>query len=135
MLTFIAPHITLLYAGILGLMFFALSVYVVRWRWIELKGLGCDQDPKSGLFRAVRIHGNFAEYVPFILLLITLDEMTGRLPWMTHAMGIALIIARLAHFQGIRKSHGTSPGRGLSVALTFGLLLILSVLLILKGIL
>lgn len=133
MMTFIPPKITMLYAGILGLMYLFLSISVVRWRWIELKGLGCDQDPKSGLFRAVRIHGNFFEYVPLILLFLAMDEMTGRLPLPVHLMGIVLVLGRLGHFLGIRKSHTTSAGRTISVAFTFGLLLVLSILLIMKG--
>ena len=133
-LIFTAPKVTLLYAGIMALAYFALSVYVIRWRWKENRGLGFANDPSSGLFRAVRIHGNFMEFVPFTLLLIALDEMTNLKPVCVHWYGGALIVARILHFFAIRKTEGPSWQRVVAMFLTFALLTVLGVSLILKGI-
>lgn len=127
------PKITLFYAGVLGIMYFLLSVNVIRYRWKEKKGLGHETHPKDPLFRAIRIHGNFMEYVPFILLLLALDEVTTRGEIFLHAMGLGLIIARIFHFLGITKSHLVSWQRSAGVGITFIILLVLSVNLILKG--
>lgn len=128
-----APKITLLYSGILALGYVALSVYVIRWRWKEKKGLGFANDPSSGLFRAVRIHGNFMEFVPFTLFLIALDEMTNRAPMNIHIYGIALVIARILHFLALRKTDGPSWQRASAMGLTFLLLVGIGVQLIIKG--
>ena len=127
------PKISLLYAGVLGIMYLLLSVNVIRYRWKEKKGLGHESHPKDPLFRAIRIHGNFMEYVPFILLLLALDEVTMRGEAFLHAAGMGLILARVFHFMGITKSHLVSWQRSAGVALTFIILLVLSVNLILKG--
>lgn len=127
------PKLSLFYAGILGIMYFLLSVNVIRYRWKEKKGLGYESHPKDPLFRAVRIHGNFMEYVPFILLLLAMDEITMRGEAFLHTMGIGLIFARIFHFMGITKSHLVSWQRSAGVALTFIILLVLSINLIVKG--
>ncbi len=127
------PKITLLYAGVLGIMYFLLSVNVIRYRWKEKKGLGHDTHPKDPLFKAIRIHGNFMEYVPFILLLLAMDEVTMRGDAFLHSIGIGLTLARIFHFIGISKSHLVSWQRSAGVAITFIILLVLSVNLILKG--
>ena len=132
-MTFYPPYITFLYTGIFGLIYFALTVYVVRHRMLEKKMFGHDTDVHSKLHRAVRIHANFNEYVPFILLMMALDEMSGRSIPMVHTFGIALVIGRLAHFIGLRSTHSKSLPRALGAGLTFIVMITLSVLLILKG--
>src|SRR5665647_401177 len=118
------PKITMLYAGILGLLYFALSINVVRWRWKEKKGLGHENDFKSGLFREIRIHGNFAEYIPVLILMMALDEMTGRNQTFLHIIGGALVVGRIGHHFGITKTSTASLGRALGVFSSFGSLLI-----------
>jgi uncharacterized protein len=125
----------MIYAGLLGVMYFILSIMVIRLRTATKTGLGHDMDPASPLFRAVRIHGNFAEFVPFILLLMALDEMSGRSQIIIHLFGAALILARIAHYMGITKSHGKTTGRLIGGMGTFTIMVTLSTLLIIKGIL
>lgn len=128
------PNITILYAGILGIFYLLLSVNVIRNRWSEKKGLGHDTNPKSDLFKAVRIHGNFMEYVPFLLLLMALDEMTMRGSTYLHVIGISLVFARGFHFFGISKTHLVSWQRSAGVCITLLVLLSLSINLIMKGV-
>lgn len=127
------PKITLLYTGLLGLFYVALSFNVIRLRRSKLVGLGHDNDPHDPLFRAVRIHGNFSEYIPLLLLMMVLDEMTGRSPLWLHAMGILLLASRVLHMIGITSTHKKSFGRLSGMMITLNLLIISSILLILKG--
>ena len=128
-----SPKITLLYAGILGLMYFALSLNVILQRRAKLVGIGHSSDPNCPLFRAVRIHGNFSEFVPFLIFLLALDEVTGRNSLTLHLFGSAIVLGRLGHFLGIRKTHKGSSERTIGMMLTFITLITLSVLLIVKG--
>lgn len=129
------PKVTMIYAGLCGIMYFILSVMVIRLRTATKTGLGHSDDPASPLFRAVRIHGNFAEFVPFILLLMALDELSGRSQIVMHIFGAVLIIARILHYIGVTKTHGKSLGRMYGAMGTFSLMLVLCTLLLMKGIL
>lgn len=129
------PKVTMIYAGLCGILYFILTAMVIRLRNITKTGLGHDTNPASPLFRAVRIHGNFAEFVPFILLLMALDEMSGRSLLVMHIFGALLVSARIYHYIGVTKSHTKSFGRMFGAIVTFSLLIILSTLLLIKGIL
>ena len=90
---------TPVYAGIFALMFVVLSFRVIGRRRTARVSLGDGGD--DGLIRRVRIHGNFAEYVPFTLLLMLLIEIQGQPVWLVHFIGIALLLGRLAHAAGV----------------------------------
>ena len=87
--------ITAIYAALLGLLFLALSVNVVRTRRTTRVSLGAGDDPL--LERRIRAHGNFAEYTPIGLVLIAIVETTGGAPAIVHGLGLALLVARLMH--------------------------------------
>ena len=127
------PKVTILYTGLMGLFYIALSAYVIRQRTTKKVGLGHNQDPNCSLFRAIRIHSNFAEYVPLVLFMMALDEVTGRGPVIMHVFGFSLLLARGAHYVGIKKSDKSSNERFLGAATTFTIVIVLSVLLIIKG--
>lgn len=114
--------ITLLYGGLLALIFVALTIRVVQLRGKRKVGIG-DGGHKD-LALAIRVHANFVEYVPLLLVLIGFLEAGGGPAWAIHAMGIALVVCRLAHAQGLSGSDGTSPGRFVGAAGTLLLLLI-----------
>lgn len=59
-----------LYASILALLFVALSVRTLRLRH-RLK-IGIGDAGNTQMLRAMRVHSNFAEYVPLSLLLLYL---------------------------------------------------------------
>ena len=61
-----------IYAAPLAFLYIALAINVIRLRFKHRVSLGAGEVPK--LERAIRAHGNFAEYVPFALLLIGLSE-------------------------------------------------------------
>lgn len=49
------------------------------------------------LARLMRAHGNFAEYVPFILLLMLIGELNHSPHVLLHSMGTLLILGRMCH--------------------------------------
>ena len=49
------------------------------------------------LERSVRAHGNFVEYVPIVLLLMYLAEVSDLSDMRLHITGLALLIGRLMH--------------------------------------
>jgi uncharacterized membrane protein YecN with MAPEG domain len=122
--------VTGLYAGVLALMFVILSVRVVLLRIKNRLSYGDGGIP--ALTHAIRIHGNFAEYVPFALVLMALYEMQAGSMYLLHAFGIILVIARIAHIFGLQK--GVLAGRSGGTILTMSVIVVVGVLLILKGI-
>ncbi len=87
--------ITPIFAGALALLFLVLSVNVVRTRRASKVNIGDGGDQL--LQRRIRAHGNFAEYVPLVLLLIVFAEEGGAATWLVYALGGALLFARLMH--------------------------------------
>ncbi len=109
--------ITAIYASLLAILYIVLSYRVAQNR-IRLKvGLGTGQNPE--LERAVRIHGNFAEYVPFALLLLAFLESGGGAWWAVHLAGAGLLIARVSHALGLNQTSGRSAGRFSGVIATW----------------
>jgi len=117
--------ITALYAGLLGLLMLVLAFRVVAVRRATAIGLG--DGGNALLFSRIRIHGNAAEYVPLALLLMLVLELNGASPRELHVMGIALLVGRLAHAQGLSFSEGVSPGRLVGNVLTWGVILVAAV--------
>jgi uncharacterized membrane protein YecN with MAPEG domain len=111
--------ITLFYAGVLTLVYLALSVQVVRLRRSLQVGLGTGGH--EVLDRATRAHANFGEYVPLALLLIALLEAGTAAPaWLLHLLGLMLFFGRVMHgFLGLNRRSGYSPGRFWGTCLTW----------------
>lgn len=87
--------VTPLYAGLLGMLYILLAVLVIRTRLSARVALGTGGDEL--LERRIRAHGNFAEYAPFGIILIGLLETMGVSIYITHFIGIALVVGRLMH--------------------------------------
>ena len=110
-------HITPFYAAILGLLFFVLSVRTLRLRR-KLK-IAIGDAGNQQLLRAMRVHSNFAEYVPLALLLIFLLESDGAHYALVHALCIFLLLGRLSHAYGVSKIAEDYKYRVFGMALTF----------------
>ncbi|GLR66247.1 hypothetical protein GCM10010909_09270 [Acidocella aquatica] len=96
-------HITLLTAGVLGLIFLGISIHVVRQRMATKVVIG-DGDARpgtEGLRAAIRMHANFAEYVPLILILLGGIEYAGAPHALVVGLAVALVAARLSHAFGL----------------------------------
>jgi uncharacterized membrane protein YecN with MAPEG domain len=87
--------VTPLYAGLLALLFIAMAWRVVRLRQSSRTAFG--DGGSVDLLRVIRGHGNFAEYVPLALLLLALLELGRMSIYVLHALGLALLIARVMH--------------------------------------
>lgn len=109
--------ITPVYAGLLGIGMVYLSYRVVRFRIKYQVGVG-DGGHKE-LTRAIRVHGNFTEYVPLSLILLLITEIEGFSPIILHIIGVLLISGRLLHAKGLRKSSGVSLERKVGMLLTW----------------
>jgi uncharacterized membrane protein YecN with MAPEG domain len=93
------PVIVPAYAAILALIFIFFSTRVIRLRQSNRISLGAGGNP--GLERAIRVHGNFAEYVPLGLLLLLFMELQGRAHWLIHILCLVFIAGRLSHAYAI----------------------------------
>lgn len=113
--------ITPVYAALLAGLFFALSVRIVRLRRRLRVAVGDGGEPE--LLRAIRAHGNFAEYVPLTVLLLALAESQGNPPLLLHALGLALLAGRIAHAWGISRTAEELRYRVFGMAATFTALL------------
>ncbi len=60
--------------------------------------------------------GNWAEYVPLVLILMGLLEAQRTSLYLLHALGIALIVGRVLHAWGLSRSSGRSFGRAAGMA-------------------
>ncbi|MBM3469137.1 MAG: hypothetical protein FJX71_06905 [Alphaproteobacteria bacterium] len=120
-----ALHASIFYAGIFGLIYIYLSADVTKLRVKYQVGLG--DGGHLDLLKAIRIHGNFSEYVPFALFLLFLSELIGGRPWMLHVLGVTLLVGRILHIIGLRKTDGPSIYRFFAAVMTWGVLLIFSI--------
>jgi uncharacterized membrane protein YecN with MAPEG domain len=117
--------VTLLTAGILGLVFVFLSWRVVQVRQSAKVELGDGGD--THLLARIRAHANFAEYVPICLVLLAVVEMSYReTPTGLWVVGGALILVRVAHAVGMA-TRGANPARIIGIVGTWGVLAVLSV--------
>jgi uncharacterized membrane protein YecN with MAPEG domain len=110
-------HVTTLYAGLLGLLYVALSANVIRRRRDSRVNLGSGGNER--LERRIRAHGNFAEYVPLALLLMALAETGGTPAWLVHLFGIALVIGRGLHGYALSSLVKRPAARVGGMVLTF----------------
>jgi len=109
--------VSLLYAGLLTLLYIVLAIDIIRLRWRHRVGIGTGN--AQDLEVAVRIHGNFSEYVPLSLLLLVLMDLTGASASLLHGLGALLFVARISHALGLKLSIGTSWARTVGVLGTF----------------
>jgi uncharacterized membrane protein YecN with MAPEG domain len=110
------PHITALHAGLLTGLFILLTlrVFAVRAPSGVMLGTGGNR----ALERAVRVHGNFAEYVPLFLIGLALAEFCGAPGWALHGAGAAMLAGRALHALGIGREPDIVPLRAAGILLT-----------------
>ena len=89
------PTVTGFYLALLALLYVVLGLQVSRLRRGHRVVFGDGDNIK--LRSAIRAHGNFAEYVPIIVLLVAMLEMSGTPAMRIHLLMGALLVARLLH--------------------------------------
>jgi hypothetical protein len=127
------PALTGVYAALLALVFAGLSIWVIAGRAKHRvhHGDGGNDD----MNRRIRAHGNFAEYVPLILLLVALLEAGGAGRFTVHALLLPLLAARLMHPIGmVAPVASLQQGifRGIGASVTMLILVVASVLLLVR---
>jgi len=115
--------VTSLVAAVLTAIFIKLSLAVIGLRKKNRVGLG--SGGHEDLERGIRAQGNFAEYVPFGIILIGCLEINGAPWWLVAMPGIVLIIGRLIHAVGINTPPPDFSKRVLGMKLTFATLVTL----------
>jgi uncharacterized membrane protein YecN with MAPEG domain len=109
--------ITPVIAAALTIIFIKLSFAVIGLRRKNQIGLG--SGGIDDLERAIRAQGNFAEYVPFGIILIACLELNGAPWWLVTIPGITLIIGRLIHAKGMNIPPPDFSKRVLGMKFTF----------------
>jgi uncharacterized protein len=104
------------YAALLALIFVALSVRTLGMR--RALGIAIGDAGNEALLRAMRAHANFAEYVPFALLLIYLVEQTGTNAGFVQALCLSLLIGRISHAVGVSRVKERLAFRVVGMVLT-----------------
>lgn len=109
--------VTSIIAALLTAVFIRLSFNVIGLRRKNKVGLGSGGN--EDLERAIRAQGNFAEYVPFGLILLACLELNGAVWWLIAIPGVTLIIGRLIHAIGINTPPPDFSKRILGMKFTF----------------
>ena len=114
--------ITLTTAALCGIIFFVLTMRVSQVRIKSKVSLGDGGD--HALLTRIRAHANFAEFVPLCLILMGLIETYAERSAYLGALGLVLVLARIAHAIGM----GMSSPNALRVAGAAGTSVVLAVL-------
>ena len=118
--------VTPLYAAILAVWFVVLSLRATQRRRAASVSFGDGAD--APLQRAIRGQANFAEYVPLALLLLLIIELSRLSLYVVHALGIALVIARLLHGYAMGFRAEFRFGRLWGALTTFAILIVEAIL-------
>lgn len=103
--------VTLLYASFFTLFALVLSFRAGSFRGNAQISVLFGEPPNMELAQRVRVHQNFLEYVPLILILFGLLEVSGVSRMFLYVMGDLLIVARIAHAIGLRHDNIQHIGR------------------------
>jgi hypothetical protein len=114
--------ITALYAGLLAPILVYLAVRVIGRRRDARIGIGHGEDME--LLRRIRVHANFAEYVPMALVLMALAEGLKVAPLLLHGLGVTLLVGRLLHAYGVSQPKENLSIRVAGMTATFAVLIV-----------
>lgn len=104
------PTITLLFAGLCGLLQFALTLVVILRRAQTGVSFLDGGDPQ--LLRRIRAHGNFTETVPMALLLMLMLELRGFSATWLWVLGSLLVVGRLLNAYSLLTNNAAWSRRG-----------------------
>jgi uncharacterized membrane protein YecN with MAPEG domain len=98
-----------IYAGLMGLLAAALTLNVILNR--VRSGVEAGDGGVASLAQAIRAHANFTEQAPIALILIACAEASGARGIVVSALGVVLVVSRLAAAYALNKSIKQSPLR------------------------
>ncbi len=124
--------ITLITTGFLGLLFFIHSLRTILGRSLTKTNLG--DGGHDLLTIRIRIHANFAEYIPLLLFILFQLEINKVNMSILVAFAFMIMIGRLLHFYGLYSKETPGWTRVLGMQLTLWPLVLGSSYLIYLGI-
>ena len=110
------------FSAFFAVLFVLLSINVIRARRKHKVGLGTGQN--RSVERAMRVHANFAEYVPFALLLMALLELNKANSLLLIGLSSVLLVGRLVHAYGVSMENERFTYRVSGMLTTFAVILI-----------
>ena len=110
------------FSAFFAVMFVLLSINVIRARRKHKVGIGTGRN--KSVERAMRVHANFAEYVPFALLLIALLELNKANSALLIGLCSVLLVGRLVHAYGVSMENERFAYRVCGMLMTFAVILI-----------
>ena len=116
------------YAALLAGLYLFLSLRVIGMRVRGRIGHGDAGNPK--LQRAIRVQGNFSEYVPLALLLAAFVEIQQASPLLLHGLGLSLLIGRAIHAYGVSQETEDYRLRVTGMILTFATIAVAGLIII-----
>lgn len=116
--------ITAFYAALLAPLFILLSFRVIRQRRSHRIGIGHGES--TALLRAMRVHANFAEYTPLVLVLLGLAESLASPAILLHAAGATFLAGRAVHAYGVSQEPERLLFRVTGMSVTFTVLAVLA---------
>lgn len=103
--------ITLMYASIFALFALVLSFRAGGFRGKTGISVLHGDPPNLELAERVRVHQNFLEYVPMVVIVMGAIELNGGSSMFLYVVGDLLIIARIAHAIGLKHDNMGHKGR------------------------
>lgn len=86
----------LICSAVLVIVYFLLAFNVSLTRGSTKTGIGSGDQPSGRLNKAIRAHGNAAEYIPILVLLFLYFLSTGASGWITWVV-IGVTVCRVLH--------------------------------------
>ncbi len=126
-------NITAFFASVLAFIYILLTVFVILKRRKLKLALG-DAD-NIEIRYGIRAHGNFSEYVPFVLLLMLINELNHISSLLLIIVGSGFVIGRLAHAFSllyVEPKHHKFVFRPIGMALTLSSIFVLGFALIVQ---
>ena len=121
--------ITAIFAALLALLLVVLSVRVTLLR--RRKKVSLLDGGDAELTRAMRVQGNFIEYVPLALALIGMAEWMHAPAWLVYLLAVLLLLARISHAFGL--SLGKFPARAFGSGTTWLVLVVAALVVLVRA--
>ena len=121
------------YAALLAMLFMVLSFRTIQQRRNARVEIGTGEDAE--LLRRYRVHANFAEYVPFALLLLGLAESLKAPHALLHFAGLTLLTGRVVHAYGLSQTPHILRLQVTGMMLTFAAITLAALICFVLGVL
>ena len=119
--------ITAFFSSILALIFYKLSINVIRLRRKYKVSLGSSKKHKD-LDQAIRAHGNLSEFLPIGLILLACLEVNLLPKIVVFMCGLFFLIGRYLHASSFLKEEIDSSNRVLGMKITHWSIILMAIL-------